>query len=74
MLRGNYGKSMLSLRVSTFVLIGFHFGKNFKEILGAVQHHLKPASVALAAQALAYLLYRYFSKKRQESVQTKRRP
>jgi len=62
------------LGVSTFVFIGFHFGKNFKEILGAVEHHLKLASVGLAALVLAYLLYRYFSKKRQESVQTKRRP
>jgi len=50
--------------VSTFVFIGFHFGKNFKEILGAVEHHLKLASVALAALAVAYLLYRYFNKKR----------
>ena len=50
--------------VSTFVFIGFHFGKRWPEILGAVEHHLKLASAALAALTVAYLLYRYFSNKR----------
>jgi membrane protein DedA with SNARE-associated domain len=50
--------------VSTFLFIGFHFGKRWPEILGAVEHHLKLASAALGALALAYFLYRYFSKRR----------
>jgi membrane protein DedA with SNARE-associated domain len=52
------------LWVSTFVFIGFHFGRRWPEILGAVEHHLKLGSAALAALVLAYLLYRYFSKRR----------
>jgi membrane protein DedA with SNARE-associated domain len=50
--------------VSTFVFIGYHFGRRWPEILGAVEHHLKLGSAALAALAVAYLLYRYFSKRR----------
>jgi len=50
--------------VSTFVFIGFHFGKRWPEILGAVEHHLKLASAGLGAIAAAYLLYRYFSNRR----------
>jgi membrane protein DedA with SNARE-associated domain len=50
--------------VSTFVFIGFHFGKRWPEILAAVEHHLKLASAGIAAVVLAYLLYRYFTNKR----------
>jgi membrane protein DedA with SNARE-associated domain len=50
--------------VSTFVFVGYHFGSRWLEILSAIEKNLKLASAVLAALALAYLLYWYFSKRR----------
>jgi membrane protein DedA with SNARE-associated domain len=50
--------------VGTFVFIGYHFGKNFETILAAVEHHLTDASLILGVVIVAYLLYRYFRRKR----------
>ena len=45
--------------VSTFIFIGFHFGKRWPQILGVVEHHLRLASVVLGALIAAYVLFRY---------------
>ena len=50
--------------VSTFLFIGYHFGKRWPQILALVEHHLKLASIVLAAIVAAYLLWRYLKKRR----------
>lgn len=45
--------------VTTFVSIGFHFGKRWPEILAVVEHHLKLASIALAIAIVIYIAIRY---------------
>jgi membrane protein DedA with SNARE-associated domain len=43
--------------VSTFLFIGYHFGKRWPEILALVEHHLKLASAGAGAVLLAYVIY-----------------
>jgi membrane protein DedA with SNARE-associated domain len=50
--------------VSIFLFIGFHFGKNFRAILAAVEEHLKVGSLILGVAILLYLAYRYWRKRR----------
>lgn len=50
--------------VATFVFIGYHFGRRWQQILGAVEHHLKLASFVLGVVIVAYLIVRYFWRKR----------
>ena len=51
------------LWVSTFVTLGYHFGKRWEEILAVVEHHLKLASIVAGALVIAYLLYLFFKRK-----------
>lgn len=46
------------LWVSTFVTIGYRFGKRWPEILSLVEHNLRLASIILGVIILAYLLFR----------------
>jgi membrane protein DedA with SNARE-associated domain len=59
-----YAYSGAVMWVSTFIFIGYHFGKNFETILALVEHHLKLASLVLGAVIVAYLLFRYLRRKR----------
>jgi len=59
-----YAYTGATLWVSTFVFIGYHFGERWRQILSLVERNLKLVSVVLAALILAYLLVRYFSRKR----------
>lgn len=52
------------LWVSTFVSIGYHFGKRWEEILAAVEQHLKLASWIAGVLVVAYLVYLYFKRRR----------
>jgi membrane protein DedA with SNARE-associated domain len=59
-----YAYTGATLWVSTFVFIGYHFGERWRQILSLVERNLKLVSVVLGALILAYLLVRYFSRKR----------
>lgn len=50
--------------VATFIFIGYHFGKNWPEILKLVEHHLKLASIAAGVLILVYLIVWYLRRKR----------
>ena len=54
------------LWVSTFLFLGYHFGEQWEQILGLVEHHLKYASAAGGALILAYAAYIYARRKRRE--------
>ena len=54
-----------ALWVSTFVFIGYHFGERWPQILKLVEHHLTIASSILGALVLAYLVFRYFRRKKE---------
>ena len=58
-----YAYSGAVMWVSTFIFIGYHFGKNFEQILALVEHHLKLASLVVGAAIVAYLLFRYLKKR-----------
>jgi len=59
-----FAYSGATLWVSTFLFIGYHFGKRWPEILALVEHHLKLASVVLAIAIAVYLAIRYFRRRR----------
>lgn len=50
--------------VSTFIFIGYHFGRRWPEILAMVEHHLKLASIVVGVAAAAYFAYLYLRKRR----------
>lgn len=50
--------------VSTFLFIGYHFGKRWPEILALVEHHLKLASLGAGAVLLAYAIFLILKRKR----------
>jgi membrane protein DedA with SNARE-associated domain len=49
--------------VSTFVFIGYHFGRRWEQILAVVEHNLKLVSVLGGVILIAYLLYLYFERR-----------
>lgn len=53
--------------ISIFIFIGYHFGKNFRAILDAVEHHLQTASIIVGILILAYLLFRYLRRPKPKS-------
>ena len=59
-----YAYSGGAIWVSTFIFIGYHFGEHFKQILAAVEHHLKTASIVLAVVILAYVIYRILNRRK----------
>ncbi len=61
-----FAYSGATIWVSTFLFIGYHFGKNFHMILDAVEHHLRIGAVVLGAIVLAYLLYRLWKLRKQQ--------
>jgi membrane protein DedA with SNARE-associated domain len=54
--------------ISTFLLLGYHFGERWHEILSLVDRNLKLASVILAALIVAYFLIRYIVWKRRRAM------
>ena len=44
--------------VSTFVFIGYHFGRQWADILAEVERHLEVASIAAGVVVVAYLVFR----------------
>ena len=44
--------------VSTFIFIGYHFGRQWGEILAEVERHLEVASIATGVVVVAYLTFR----------------
>lgn len=52
------------LWVSTFVSIGYHFGRRWEQILAVVEEHLKLASWIAGVLIVAYLAYVYFRRRR----------
>lgn len=50
-----YAYSGAAIWVAVFIFIGYHFGRNFQEILSTVERHLTIASILLGALILAYL-------------------
>jgi membrane protein DedA with SNARE-associated domain len=59
-----YAYSGAVLWVSTFIFIGYHFGEHFKQILALVEHHLKLASIVLAALIAVYLIFRFLTRRK----------
>jgi membrane protein DedA with SNARE-associated domain len=59
-----YAYGGATLWVSTFIFIGYHFGQRWPLILSMVEHNLKLASVVVGAIVLAYLLFRYFRRRK----------
>jgi len=49
--------------VSTFVFIGYHFGKRWEMILAAVEHNLKLVSIVGGVLIAAYLAYLYWKRR-----------
>lgn len=62
-----FAYSGAAIWVSVFVFIGYHFGKNFRAILDAVEGHLRTASVILVVLILAYVLFRYLRRSKRSS-------
>lgn len=54
--------------ISTFLLLGYHFGERWHEILSLVDRNLKLASLVLAALIVAYFLTRYIVWKRRRKM------
>lgn len=53
--------------VSTFLFIGYHFGKRWEEILGLVEHHLKLWSIVVGLAIVAYLVIHYLYLRRRKT-------
>jgi membrane protein DedA with SNARE-associated domain len=53
--------------VSTFLFIGSHFGNRWEEILRLVDRNLKVLSIAAACVIIAYVVFRYLSRRRTPS-------
>ena len=54
-----FAYSGAALWVSTFIFIGYHFGRQWGAILAQVERHLKIASVAAGVLILAYVGFRW---------------
>lgn len=63
-----YAYSGAVLWVSSFVFIGYHFGKRWQQILGLIDHNLKIASIVLVLLIVAYLVARYVAKRKRASA------
>lgn len=50
--------------VSTFIFIGYHFGKRWPEILALVEHHLMLASLVFGVVLLAYVVFVILKRRR----------
>jgi membrane protein DedA with SNARE-associated domain len=49
--------------VSTFVFIGYHFGKRWEQILGVIEHNLKLVSWVGGAILAVYLIFLYLKRR-----------
>ena len=58
------------LFVSTFLFIGYHFGKRWEEILSLVEHHLKLLSIVCGVIIALYILghYLYLRRRTRRSI------
>ena len=54
-----FAYSGAAIWVSTFLFIGYHFGRQWSTILEEVEHHLAVASVVAAVLIAAYLAFRW---------------
>jgi membrane protein DedA with SNARE-associated domain len=54
-----YAYSGAAVWVSTFLFIGYHFGRRWNEILALVEHHLTLASMGAGVLILLYLVAHY---------------
>jgi membrane protein DedA with SNARE-associated domain len=52
------------LWVSTFLFLGYHFGPRWEQILGAVEHNLKEASIVAGVLILVYAAIVYVRRAR----------
>lgn len=59
-----YAYSGAAVWVTTFLLIGYHFGERWQSALSAVEHNLKAAGGLGLLILLAYLLYRIARRRR----------
>lgn len=59
-----YAYSGAVVWVTTFLFIGYHFGEHFKQILALVEENLKVGSLVAGLLILAYLLFRYWKRKK----------
>ena len=59
-----YAYSGAVVWVTTFLFIGYHFGEHFKQILALVEENLKVGSLVVGLLILAYLLFRYWKRKK----------
>ncbi len=50
--------------VSAFLFIGYHFGPRWEEILRAIEHNLKEASVVGTVLIVAYCVFVYLKRRR----------
>jgi len=55
------------LWVGTFLFIGYHFGQNWEQILGAVEHNLKEASIVVGALIILYVVIVYVLRNQRNS-------